>query len=69
MEVGCERRLANMAAINYFGGLKYSGNLMLAGHIGNALGPGQAIVGTCRCNGETYARLGAQVIGKRPRSG
>ena len=55
MEVGCERRLANMAAINYFGGLKYSGNLMLAGHIGDALGPGPAIVGTCRFEGETRA--------------
>jgi hypothetical protein len=31
MEAGCERLLANMAAISDFGELKYNGNVVIAG--------------------------------------
>jgi len=48
---------------------KYSGNLMITGYIGNVIGPRQAIVGSCRFDGGTYARLGAQIIGTLPFSG
>jgi hypothetical protein len=47
MDVGCERLLANMAAINNFDGLKYSGNLMITGYISNAIRPRQSIGGSC----------------------
>jgi hypothetical protein len=47
MDVGCERLLTDMAAINNFGGLKYSGNLVITGYISNALCPRQTIGGSC----------------------
>jgi hypothetical protein len=65
MDVGCERLVANMAAINHFGGPKYSGNVVVTGYIGNAICPRQTIVGGCGTMKKAMAGFGEQRPGEQ----